>query len=113
MVDILGRISNAVLAGVPFDIPKQWHSAGPAGIDHLLFLVTATPRNLDEVFGRAFSAAASFQNSRGIHDALAGCVGAAPLCSQEPSRNLTASDYVPTGPQSYGATLLTIEEAVH
>jgi hypothetical protein len=102
---------NAIRAGVTFNIPKLWHSEGPAGTDSLLILVTPAPRDFDAVFGQQLAAAATYRASAGLQDALGVCRnGSAQTCLSAQSRNLSATDLANSGSASYGATLLRIDE---
>jgi hypothetical protein len=102
---------NAIRAGVVFNIPKLWHSEGPAGTDSLLILVTPAPRDFDAVFGQQLAAPATYRASAGLQDALGVCRnGSDQTCPTEQSRNLSATDVADSGSASYGAALLRIDE---
>lgn len=102
---------NRVEAGAAFLVPKIWHSEGPPGVDQLLVFVSATPRDLDAVFGQALAAPGTYRIARGLQDSVAGCVSAGEsACLHAQSRNLSAEDAPDTAALNYGAALVTVTE---
>jgi metacaspase-1 len=102
---------NQLRAGIPFQVPRRWKSQGPAGIDHLLVLVTAAPRDFSAVFGHDNTASASFQASNALQNSVGVCRNlSSEPCDSGKSRNLQGESLGPGSVSRYGATLLNIEE---
>jgi hypothetical protein len=102
---------NRLEPGAPFTIPKIWHSEGPAGVDELLVLVTATPRDLTSVFGRKLAAPRTYSSARALEDTISGCRGQSGSgCPGSQSRNLSATDASGSTGLGYGAALVTVTE---
>ena len=102
---------NHVRAGVPFAIDRVWHSEGPAGIDHLLVLVTPQPRDFSTVFGQQAAAPPTYHSSSGLQDAVGVCRNlSSETCPDGTSRNLSGDSPAPGTGTGYGATMLSIEE---
>lgn len=102
---------NRLNPGVPFTVPRIWHSEGPAGADELLVFITPTPRDLAWVFGRTLAAPGTYANARGLQESVAGCrAQAAPGCPGPQSRNLSATDAPGSTGLGYGAALITVTE---
>jgi len=103
--------ANALRAGIPFQVPRRWKSQGPAGIDHLLVLVTAAPRDFSSVFGSGITAAPSFHASTSLQDTVGVCRNlSSEPCGDGGSRNLEGKPVGVGGNGRYGATLLSVEE---
>jgi hypothetical protein len=102
---------NVIHAGVPFTIPKLWHSEGPAGTDLLLVFVSSGPRDLESVFGRTLAAPGSYTSARDLQDSLGGCqLRSTQTCARTQSRNLSAVDSAESGTETYGASIVAVEE---
>jgi hypothetical protein len=102
---------NRVRAAIPFQVPRRWESKGPAGIDHLLVLVTSVPRDFSAVFGSAGSASADFHASTVLQDAVGLCRNlSSEPCVGGNSRNLEGEPVGTAATGRYGAALLNIEE---
>ena len=103
--------TNLLQAGIPFTVPKLWHSEGPAGTDLLLVLVSSAPRDLESVFGRTLAAPATYSAARDLQDSLGGCqLRSTQTCARTQSRNLSAVASAQGGTATYGASIVAVEE---
>lgn len=57
-----------VQAGQPYRIPGEFAAGGPPGINRVLTLVSATPRDFSAVLGRQGTAGASMRNAQALQD---------------------------------------------
>jgi caspase domain-containing protein/uncharacterized protein DUF4384 len=102
---------NHLRAGIPFRVPRRWKSQGPAGVDHLLVLVTAAPRDFSSVFGSGSTAAPSFHASTSLQDTVGVCRNlSSEPCGESGSRNLEGKPLGVAAGGYYGATLISVEE---
>lgn len=82
-----------VTANVPFRIPDEYAAHGPAGVNHLLAIVSASPRDFSSVLGGHGAAQASLANAGAL---------------QESARNLKKRP--DQGSALYGAALIQLAE---
>lgn len=84
-----------VSANSPFQLPEAYAAHGPVGVNHLLAVVSATPRDFSPILGNAGAAKASL---------------AAAAALQQRAQNLKSRPGNSASPEAYGATLIALEE---
>ena len=84
-----------VQAGMPFHIPSEFASQGPAGTNKVLAIVSATPRDFSTVLGKLGTAEATLANANALQSA---------------ARNLKRTESRRADPAAYGAALVDLVE---
>ena len=84
-----------VTANVPFRLPDEYAAHGPVGVNHVLAIVSATPRDFGSVLGKTGAARATLA----VASAL-----------QDDNRNLRKRPQQGAAPELYGADLIELVE---